>query len=196
MAELLEAVASWRTLIAVLLIYGIAPGIALRIVVLAFHREDPRRAEMLAELRAVPRPIRPLWVAEQLEVALFEGLWERLTWWADRKIIHRFHLESGVEWNREHPDTFWIPSESEKDAVRPGMLVRLMWNVRGFPGERMWVHVTRVKGDRIEGRLWNYPVFVGLYSGDRVRFKREHIIDISYNHSVTNECEFCCECRA
>jgi hypothetical protein len=49
----------------------------LRVIVLAFRRDDPRRRELLAELHAVPRIERPLWVAEQLEVAVFEGLWPR-----------------------------------------------------------------------------------------------------------------------
>ena len=49
----------------------------MRLIVLAYHRDDPRRREALAELRAVPRWERPLWVCEQLEVAIFEGLHER-----------------------------------------------------------------------------------------------------------------------
>ena len=184
MVELLQTVVSWQTLIVVLVIYGIAPGVALRLIVLAFERDDPRRAEMLAELRVVPRHLRPIWVAEQLEVAVFEGLFERASRWADRMIIHRFRLRSGVAQHEISPNTFWIPSEAEKDAVRPGDLVKLMWEVRGLPGERMWVHVTQVKGDRLEGQLSNTPVFVGLDPGARVKFKREHIIDID----VTCEC--------
>jgi hypothetical protein len=53
-------------------------GAMLRLIVLAFHREDPRRQELLAELHAVPRWERPFWVMEQLEVALFEGIWHRI----------------------------------------------------------------------------------------------------------------------
>jgi hypothetical protein len=34
----------------------------------------PGRQELLAELHAVPRADRPFWVAEQLEIAFFEGL--------------------------------------------------------------------------------------------------------------------------
>jgi hypothetical protein len=47
--------------------------------VLAYPRDDPRRAELIAELYAVPRIQRPLWVAEQLETALFEGLKLRIS---------------------------------------------------------------------------------------------------------------------
>jgi hypothetical protein len=34
--------------------------------------------ELVAELHAVPRLERPFWVLEQLDVALFEGLWSRV----------------------------------------------------------------------------------------------------------------------
>ena len=74
MAELLEAVTSWPSLLLVLVVFGFAPGFCLRLIVLAYPRNDPRWAELIAELYAVPRIQRPLWVAEQLEVALFEGL--------------------------------------------------------------------------------------------------------------------------
>ena len=64
MAELLEAVGSWPSLL-VLLVFGFAPGFCLRLIVLAYPRSDPRRAELIAELYAVPRVQRPLGVAEQ-----------------------------------------------------------------------------------------------------------------------------------
>ena len=77
MAELIDAVVSWPSLLLVLLVFGFLPGFCLRLLVLAYPRGDPRRAELIAELYAVPRIQRPLWVAEQLEVALFEGLAHR-----------------------------------------------------------------------------------------------------------------------
>jgi hypothetical protein len=79
MDELLEAVASWPSLGLVVVVFGFAPGFCLRLIVLAYPRGDPRRAELIAELYAVPRIQRPLWVAEQLEVALFEGLGHRVS---------------------------------------------------------------------------------------------------------------------
>jgi len=68
---------TWPTLMAALLIWGFAPGAVLRVIVLLFPKDDPRRRELLGELYAVPRPERPFWVIEQLEVGLFEGLRHR-----------------------------------------------------------------------------------------------------------------------
>jgi hypothetical protein len=78
MSALLTAVTSWPSLVLVLVVFGFAPGFCLRLIVLAYPRNDPRRDELVAELYAVPRIERPLWVAEQLEVALFEGLRHRV----------------------------------------------------------------------------------------------------------------------
>ena len=79
MTELLDAVASWLSLVLVIVMFGFAPGFCLRLIVLAYPRSDPRRKELIAELYAVPRIQRSLWVAEQLEVALFEGLGHRIS---------------------------------------------------------------------------------------------------------------------
>lgn len=78
MSGLLTQLLSWKALLVVAAVFGFAPGAALRLIVLAFPRSDPRRRELLAELRAVPRLERPVWVAEQLEVALAEGVAGRL----------------------------------------------------------------------------------------------------------------------
>lgn len=75
---MLDAILSWQTFGVALLVFGFAPGALLRLIVLAFRRDDPRRSELRAELYAVPRAERPFWVLEQLEVALFEGLWPRI----------------------------------------------------------------------------------------------------------------------
>jgi len=78
MPRAFEAILSWRSFLIALLVFGFAPGAVLRLILLAFRRDDPRRRELLAELYAVPRIERPFWVFEQLEVALFEGIWERV----------------------------------------------------------------------------------------------------------------------
>jgi hypothetical protein len=179
--ELLDAIVSWRTFLIALLVFGFAPGALLRLIVLAFHRDDPRRSELLAELHAVPRLARPFWVFEQLEVALFEGIWERVVWAATGRVVHRWHLGSGVERNREHPETFEIPEEEAKHAVEPGVVVKLLFEMNDGWGERMWVEVVAVKRHHIIGMLRNQPIGIPrLDPGDRVTFKRDHIIDIDW----------------
>src|SRR6266700_3944563 len=90
---LLDAIVSWRTFVVALLVFGFAPGALLRLIVLAFRRDDPRRSELLAELHAVPRLDRPFWVFEQLEVALSEGIWPRVRT-ATGRIIRRCYSMS------------------------------------------------------------------------------------------------------
>jgi Uncharacterized protein conserved in bacteria (DUF2314) len=179
--ELLDAIVSWRTFLVALLVFGFAPGALLRLIVLAFHRDDPRRSELLAELHAVPRLERPFWVLEQLEVAVSEGVWERVVWAATGRVIHRWRLESGVERNREYPETFEIPDEDAKQAIEPGVVVKLVFEMNDGWGERMWVEVVAVQRRHIVGTLRNQPIGIPrLDLGDRVKFKREHVIDIDW----------------
>jgi hypothetical protein len=84
MPSLIFQIVSWPTFGSALAVFGFAPGAVLRLIVLAFPREDPRRQELLAEVYAVPRIERPFWVAQQLEVALFEGLRGRFALRIDR----------------------------------------------------------------------------------------------------------------
>jgi hypothetical protein len=78
MTSMFSQIISWRALVAAMVALGFAPSIVIRIIVLAFERSDARRRELLAELYRVPRWERPLWVAEQVEVALIEGIGGRL----------------------------------------------------------------------------------------------------------------------
>lgn len=78
MTTLLFHVIAWPTFFMALLVFGFAPGIVLRIIVLAFRKDDPRRRELLGELYSVPRIERPFWVAEKLELAVTEGLGSRV----------------------------------------------------------------------------------------------------------------------
>jgi hypothetical protein len=98
MSDLLIHLLSWKALLVVVAVFGFVPGAALRLIVLAFPRSDPRRRELLAELHAVPRLERPIWIAEQLEVALAEGVagrlarvWRRLA--PGRRVAERWRRE-------------------------------------------------------------------------------------------------------
>jgi transcriptional regulator with XRE-family HTH domain len=58
-------------------IFGLFPGVALRLIVLLYPKDDPRRRELVAELYVLSRMQRVEWVFQQLETALFEGLSSR-----------------------------------------------------------------------------------------------------------------------
>ncbi|WP_156426395.1 hypothetical protein [Nocardia jinanensis] len=76
MVTLLDIVASWQGFTAFLVAvatFGFCPGFILRILVRIYPADDLRRRELPAELYAVPRLVRPFWVAEQLETVLHEG---------------------------------------------------------------------------------------------------------------------------
>jgi hypothetical protein len=177
--ELIKAVTSWSALVAALAIFGFAPRAMLRLIVLAFPREDPRRDELLAELHVVSRWERPFWVIEQLEVALCEGACGRLIRVSTGRVIHRWHIRSGVETNRKFPSSFLIPNSNEKDAIRPGDAVKVMFVMRDGWCERMWITITAVKRKKLTGILEDTPLFIPrLTSGRILRLKRDHVIDI------------------
>ena len=78
MISLLLHLISWPAAAIALFLFGFAPGAALRLIVLAFPRDDARRRELLAEVYNIPRLDQPFWVVQQLEVALFEGVGGRI----------------------------------------------------------------------------------------------------------------------
>jgi hypothetical protein len=66
MSDLIFHTLGWSTLGIAVLVFGFAPGAALRLIVLLYRRDNLRRKELIGELYAVPRIERPFWVAEQL----------------------------------------------------------------------------------------------------------------------------------
>lgn len=197
---MIESLLSWPTFLLALLVFGFAPGAVLRVIVLAFHHDDPRRAELIAELYVVPRIERPFWVMQQLEVALFEGVWDRIVWAATGRVIHRWHLESGVARSLAYPKTFPIPAEAERLSVGPGSIVQLIFEMKDGYGERMWVHVTGVKRRHLVGHLRNDPVFIPrLDPGAKIKFRPEHIINIKPDDVIDNDVDpstaTICVCR-
>jgi hypothetical protein len=165
----------------VLLIWGVAPGLVVRLASLGFHREDPRRKEMIAELYVVPRWEQPLWVAQQVERSVTEGLGGRLIDAGRGRLWDRWEYSDGVAMNAESPDTFEIPEQRHKDHILPGDIVKLGFGSRDG-GERMWVTITKVRGDRYWGTLDNDPVVIwGKRYGSKLRFRGKHIIALYYD---------------
>jgi len=74
MTTLLDTLVSPGLYALLIVVYGFAPGFVLRIILKLYPKGHIRRRELVAELYAVKRVVRPLWVAEQVETALFDGL--------------------------------------------------------------------------------------------------------------------------
>jgi hypothetical protein len=186
--ELIADILNWKWYLLTLAAHGLAPGLLLRVIVLAFPKDDPRREELIAELYAVPFIRRPYWVAQQLETAISDGIWPRFTWILTGRLIYRWKLGDGDERNRQYPESFWVPGHEEKAAIEAGDIVKVMFEPSFFPpgsdkiGERMWVRVTKVGHRRLEGHLDNYPIcFPRLAYDDKIKFERKHVIDITFD---------------
>jgi hypothetical protein len=68
-------VLDWHTLAFALLVLGFLPGFVLRQIVRIYPKDDPRRQELVAEMYAIRDWVeRPLFVAQQFETALTEGI--------------------------------------------------------------------------------------------------------------------------
>jgi hypothetical protein len=99
MSELIDFARVWPELLVAVLLFGFAPGFFLRIIVLVYPRGHDRRRELVAELPDVPYVKRPIWVASQLETALFEGVAARIAEIRRRLRAKRrsSNLQSGTE---------------------------------------------------------------------------------------------------
>lgn len=90
----------------------------------------------------------------------------------------KYSLVDGVERNTNHPDTFWIPSEEEKNSLKVKDLAKLGFLSKKDGGERMWVEITERNGDSFKGVLRNNPVLLKLNYDDEVVFESKNIIDV------------------
>jgi hypothetical protein len=109
-------------------------------------------------------------------------------------------LGDAQERHREHPDTFLLPDAAELDAIGPGSMIYLLfdvvdqaddardglspWDVNGVQQlatftERMWLFVERVDGDRIQGFLESMPTasHTMLEPGARLTVLRTDVLD-------------------
>lgn len=106
MNELIQAATNWYGLpagaLTVMLTLGFAPGFVLRLLVRIYPKDDPRRRELVAELYVLGYWQRLLFVGEQLETAIFEGLprrlrrrrvsWEAVRYWRRDAVFVRFRF--------------------------------------------------------------------------------------------------------
>jgi hypothetical protein len=103
-----------------------------------------------------------------------------------------WQLRSGEESHRLHPDQFALPPLAERQNLKRGQAVKLIFDIEAadadgtvtVQGERMWVIVAEKVGDMYVGILDNQPVrlersdAVYLRFGAEVPFQAEHVIAI------------------
>ena len=88
-------------------------------------------------------------------------------------------LADGVARHALAPGTFRIPSDEAKASVRVGDRVKLVFEPQTGLAERLWVTVTLVDDDVLEGTLASDPTELrGLERGDPVPFERRHVVAI------------------
>jgi uncharacterized protein YegJ (DUF2314 family) len=92
----------------------------------------------------------------------------------------RYTLDNGAETHREFPDTFHIPTQEDRQSLRPDDLVKLMFRIEFDEVahvERMWVRVTDVMLGSYVGVLDNDPYCTDeIRSGMKVEFHADHVI--------------------
>ena len=93
-------------------------------------------------------------------------------------------LESAVSRSETNPNTFLIPTQTERASLKVGQGVKLVFWIQGdedFPVcERMWVVVVerRQDGDYV-GRLESVPeTEASLRVGQRLIFGPDHVVEI------------------
>lgn len=95
-----------------------------------------------------------------------------------------FRLANGEALAAKAPYTFFIPTRAEREAIVPGVLVKLvfeyLWDSRKLNGERMWVRVTHVDGAEMTGLLDNRPYEEGLEEGMVVNFSPANAVEIEW----------------
>lgn len=79
---MVSAAAVWPSFLLALMVFGLLPGLVLRLIVRIYPKEHPRRRELVAELYNLDYFKRPFFVVQDLELAFCEGIPAR---WRSRR---------------------------------------------------------------------------------------------------------------
>lgn len=93
---------------------------------------------------------------------------------------------------KNHPDTFFVPSLSERSGLGIGDLVQLhfVYDAGDARAERMWVRISATHAGAFQGVLENDPQLIpGLVRGDRVDFEVAHVARILVREGHPLWCE-------
>ena len=96
----------------------------------------------------------------------------------------KYELDDGEQLHEEAPETFYIPELEQRQNLKVGDCVKLVFRMdQPFKDhisvERMWVEITEIKDEFYIGYLDNDPQGEVLVEcGDTVVFQSRHIIAI------------------
>lgn len=109
--------------------------------------------------------------------------------------IDGWSLEDGEALHRQAPETFWLPALVQREALQPGDLAKLIFQIsvdnedEPVSVERMWVIVRGKVGEQYLGVLDNDPYAIDendeLWSGTELPFSARHVIDIDSANEST-----------
>lgn len=96
-----------------------------------------------------------------------------------------WYLDNVESLHKEAPYTFYIPSKEVLNQLKVDDYVKLIFTTQvaeadGYRGERMWVQITAINGNRFEGVLDNEPDRLPITPGTIVSFGMEHICQTEY----------------
>lgn len=96
-------------------------------------------------------------------------------------------IDDGEAANAATPETYWIPSQADRESLQPGDLVKIRFYIRApndsgelvDHGERMWVRVKEHRDGWFLGELDNDPYCTDtIQAGMELWFQPRHVIDI------------------
>ncbi len=91
--------------------------------------------------------------------------------------VKNYELDDCVQRNIDSEGSFEIPSLEEKEDIKVGDCVKLVF--KGEFTERMWVKVSARIGDtQFEGTLGSLPIVMDLDFGDKIVFDYKNICGI------------------
>ena len=97
--------------------------------------------------------------------------------------MRSWKLDNAKDVQKEFPYTFYKPSEEIISKLKVGDIVKLIFSFESDEpnvprAERMWVIIQSINSESYVGTLDNDPYHIkDIKAGDRVDFRKEHIID-------------------
>jgi diguanylate cyclase (GGDEF)-like protein len=176
--QFVDAATTPWSLLWVIVAFGAAPSFALRLITRLYPKDDVRRTELRAELYAVPHFIRPLWVAEQLELACFEGLstrWRLAS--TSRRVRSMTRLPGKDRWHWDATSAMISPANTGRTPI----LVIL--DVDDF--EALNTRYGRTGGDAVLGELAHRLLRLSGKTGILGRLGGDEFA-ILFHHGETN----------